>query len=151
MPANWLMIPWALWALASTPFALTAQQADSVDPELEYVVTGGSWQQGDQDGQYRVMVYSAGVEHVISHVFIQWIRNPVASNTSASIVSSKPISEINDQPTWSVGAPTLSASRTNEVTITLEMNNSHTEERETRTCTLQLGLPGHVSASCRPK
>ena len=131
--------------------SLIAQTPAAVDPELSYVTSGGAWERGDETGEYRVLVYSAGFEHVISQAFVQWVRGPDASGQPSRVVTTQPIRPINDQPTWSVGSPTLKARGANAATMVLEMENSHTEETARRVCTVQVGLPGKLTTRCRPQ
>ena len=131
--------------------SLVAQTPAAVEPELAYVTSGGAWERADERGEYRVLVYSAGFEHVISRVFVQWVRGPDASDRPSRVVSTQPIGPINDQPTWSVGQPTLKPQGPNAATVVLEMDNSHTEETAKRVCTVRVGLPGKLSTRCRPE
>jgi hypothetical protein len=140
-----------LAVLFLAPGPLLGQEPKAVDPELRYVITGGFWERGNESGQFRVLVYSAGFEHVISHVFVQWLRDPQASDQPPTIVASEPIRPINDQPTWSVGLPSLVPTERNAAIVKLEMANSHTEGTETRTCTVRLALPGRYTVTCHPE
>jgi hypothetical protein len=127
-----------------------AQEPASAPPDLAYVVTGGWWQRGQESGQYRVLVFSPGFEHVISQVFIQWIRGPQGSDQPGQVIATAPIGPINDQPTWSVGLPELVTPEKNSATVTLHMANSHSDQDERRTCTVRLTLPGRLSSTCSP-
>jgi hypothetical protein len=125
-------------------------QGTFVPPDLAYVVSGGSWERGQESGCYRVLVFSPGYEHVISKVFVEWIGDPKASNEPPRVVATEAIAAINGQPTWSVGLPSLTAAGKNAMTITLQMANTHSEEDERRTCTVRLALPHQVTATCTP-
>jgi hypothetical protein len=136
-----------LGILCLAPGSLLAQEPKNVDPHLLYAVTGGYWERGDVHGQFRILVYSGGFEHIISHVFVQWLRDPQASDQPPELVASEPIRPINDQPTWSVGLPSLVSEKRNVAIVNLKMVNSHTEENETRTCILRLALPGQYTVT----
>lgn len=63
-----------------TAVPATCVPSDSVlDPQVAFVVTGGSWQRGKESGGYRIVVRSAGFEHVSSRVTVEWLEaNPDA-------------------------------------------------------------------------
>jgi len=63
------------------------QQHDQLPPDVETVISGGSWEKGSQEGRYRVVIRSSGFEHVISTLTVDWILSPTDSD-SARIVAS---------------------------------------------------------------
>lgn len=91
--------------LALAGLANAESDTPKLAPEVEFVVSGGHWQSGDQEGRYRVLVINSGWEHVHSKVFLQWISTGTQEQQDPSILFSVPIQEINESPVWSVGVP----------------------------------------------
>ena len=50
------------------------EAAENVPAGIHYVTAGGAWQQGSEEGFYRAVVVTGGVEHVSHRLFIQWLR-----------------------------------------------------------------------------
>jgi hypothetical protein len=50
-----------------------ADQVKAIPGGVEDVSIGGSWQDGDRSGAYRVVVTRAGGEKITARLFIQWI------------------------------------------------------------------------------
>ena len=143
----------AAFLASLAPHALRGQETDEVPADLAFVSSGGYWEAGAERGQYRLLVFSNGFEHIISTVFVQWIRDPhsaEAPGETAAVVATVPVSEVNDQLTWSLGAPSVTSSPAG-TTATLEMANSHLPDQAPRVCTLRLGQPGRYTASCKPR
>jgi hypothetical protein len=142
----------ALPALAA-PQEVCGQDLATLPPDLVFAVSGGYWEIGSQRGQYRLLVFSEGFEHVISTVFLQWLREPQSSEDAAdttAVVATAPVLEINDRATWSVGPPILIPAK-NGTTAVLQMTNSHMPDEPGRSCLLVLGAPGHYIAICKPE
>jgi hypothetical protein len=136
--------------LVIRPASTNTQEPASVPTDLAYVVTGGWWQHGQESGRYRVLVFSPGFEHVISQVFIQWVRDPQGPDHPGQVIATAPIGPINDQPTWAVRLPELVTPNKNFATVTLHMANSHSDQDERRTCIVRVTLPGRLNSTCSP-
>lgn len=98
-----------------------------LDPEIAFVSTGGQWAAGDRVGHIRVVVVNGGYEHVTSRVFVHWLD--VDREKGARVVESRPVGEINDPGTWSVGQPVIS--HRGEVTIVRLSATNPYDGRET--------------------
>lgn len=46
---------------------------DALPAYISVVQSGGFWRSGAQEGHYRIVVTSGGFEHIVSHLFIQWV------------------------------------------------------------------------------
>lgn len=81
-PSRMLMprIAVAMLVLASGP-GLGAQPS-RLPADVETVLTGGFWEAAGQEGRYRVVIRSAGFEHLISSMTVDWILN--ATETGAA-------------------------------------------------------------------
>ena len=47
---------------------------ETLPTEISYVETGGFWSKGQDEGFFRVVVTSAGIEHVSNRLFIQMLQ-----------------------------------------------------------------------------
>jgi hypothetical protein len=59
-----------------------------VPASVTSVVSGGFWQSGSQAGRYRVVVVDEGTEHVVSRVFVEWVKDAEAPETGPAVVAS---------------------------------------------------------------
>lgn len=67
----------------------------SLDPCVSQVVTGGSWERGHTEGQYRLIAYGCGAEHISHHLYVQFVKAD-ARTQSITIVDTIPITETQD-------------------------------------------------------
>ena len=66
----------------------------SVDSTVVFTNTGGRWDTENGHGLYRVIVWSAGFEHVSSGVIAEWVANPQDSNDSSKVIYATPLVEL---------------------------------------------------------
>ena len=123
----------------NTPARDTAAPAHAaLDPEIEFVVTGGSWDRGDQSGHYRIVVRNTGFEHVSSRVHVEWLATNPDSGTfvRASV-------KIDTIPggMYSIGLPALER---RAGAFELVLSGTHTYALNERKWRFALGEPGAV-------
>ena len=126
--------------------SVDAQTIDAVVPSLEFAVTGGTWAQGGVRGQYRVLVFSGGFEHIVSEVYIQWIRDPESSSDTAALVRSVPARQANHF--WRVNGPPVVQRRPGGATVTVRLVDPH-DSQPAQICVFTVGTPGEYAGSCR--
>ena len=124
---------------AAAPGLAAAQQVPSLETSIAYVTTGGGWSADSSSGQYRVIVRSGGFEHIVSELFIQWLRDPRDSRDSATVVRTVVVESLSGS--WALGQPTFVCAKVCHVEI--DATDSHT--RETGQWILSLGPPGQVT------
>ena len=71
-----------------------ADQIRTIPASVEDVSLGGSWQDGDRSGAYRLVVTRAGGEKVTARLFIQWIA--YADAGQATVADSIEITELTE-------------------------------------------------------
>jgi hypothetical protein len=118
-----------------------------VEPGIEFVITGGRWTQGKIDGQYRLIVRTAGFEHVASELFIEWLVEPNATERSGRVVKQLLVTAIRPRM-WALERPELNC-KPSSCTATIAGTNTYTMEQGAWTITL--GPPGEISVSERPQ
>jgi|SRR5688572_10993504 len=124
---------------------LAAQQAPAVPVELEFAVTGGGFQAGAAWGQYRVLVFSGGFDHIVSEFHLQWVRDP-SQDDSASVLSSVPIQELNGM--WrAAGAPTIRRTSTG-TTVLIDVVDPHGANGARRHCVVTPSAPSKYTIRC---
>ena len=142
----------ALLALAfciCAPRLATAQAMDAITPYLEFAVKGGGWADSTAAGEHRVLVYSGGFEHVISVVYIQWIRDPRAQADTATLVQSVAVAQLN-RP-WRVSAVPVLRSTTAGTTFTIHFVDPHDSGQPEQVCVVTAGTPSNYRVSCGPQ
>jgi hypothetical protein len=110
----------------------------ALDPQVEFVVTGGSWQRGEQSGEYRIVVRNSGYEHVSSRVNVEWLEaNP---DSGTFVRASRTLEAITDG-VYSIGLPKIEivAGRSE-----LILSGTHTYEYSHRGWRFVLGEPDVV-------
>jgi hypothetical protein len=75
-------------ALAILFLHLSALGESGVPASVKSVVSGGYWQSSAQSGSYRVVLVNSGYEHVVTRMFIEWVREPNSRDQGAVVVSS---------------------------------------------------------------
>ena len=124
---------------------LAAQQAPPVPVDLEYVVSGGGFQGDSAWGQYRVLVFSGGFDHIVSEFHLQWVRDPSAKD-SATVLSSVPIQELNGM--WrAAGAPSIHRTNTG-TTVLIDVVDPHGANGARRHCVVTPGAPSKYTIRC---
>src|SRR4051812_8088554 len=74
--------------LLSALMAAMPTGAAHVPADVTSVESGGQWSSHGINGSYRVIVVNGGFEHVISHVFIEWISDPTISAPQPAVIAS---------------------------------------------------------------
>lgn len=69
-----------------------ADEVKAMPGGVEDVSIGGSWQDGDRSGAYRLVVTRAGVEKVTARLFVQWLAYGEAGE--ATVADSIEITEL---------------------------------------------------------
>lgn len=72
----------------------TADLVRAIPGAVEDVSIGGSWQDGDRNGAYRIVVTRAAGERITARLFVQWIAYGDAGE--ASVADSIEITEVGD-------------------------------------------------------
>ena len=124
---------------------LAAQQAPAVPVNLEFAVTGGDFLADSASGQYRILVFTGGSDHIVSEFHLQWVRDP-SGEDSATVVSSVPINELNG--VWrAAGTPVIrrTAART---TVLIDVVDSHGAMSGRRHCVVTPGAPSKYTIRC---
>ena len=65
----------------------------AMSPYVSQVVTGGRWQEGGQNGQYRLVASCGGWEHVRCEFFLQWVQDPEDQGKDPIVVATIPVLE----------------------------------------------------------
>jgi hypothetical protein len=107
-----MMMRWQNMALVAlmltvTPVRAQGQKSADIDKEqlaeinamltdtnIDWVQTGGRWDEGEQGGQYRIVVTESGFEHVRRQLFIQWIKRPKHISDSYEVVRTLAVKEL---------------------------------------------------------
>lgn len=63
-----------------------------LDVHIDTVVSGGHWCRGEEEGYYRVIVYSSGIEEVYHHLYIQLVRVD-RENANVVVDRTRPVKE----------------------------------------------------------
>src|SRR5690349_2120632 len=70
-----------------------ADHVKAIASEVEDISIGGSWQEGDRGGAYRLVVTRSGGEKTSTRLFVQWIEY---GETDATVSNTTEITEIAD-------------------------------------------------------
>ncbi len=62
------------WSLPSKADENSLVLLEQVPANIHHVKSGGYWTIDGDEGFFRVLIISAGVEHVSQKIFIQWVR-----------------------------------------------------------------------------
>lgn len=79
------------------------EQANHVPADVETIVSGGFWREGQRDGRFRLVVKIEGWEHLANRVFLEWIEE-VGDLRTAKVVKALPVKELNSGH-WRVDTP----------------------------------------------
>jgi hypothetical protein len=71
-----------------------ADQVKAIPGGVEDVSIGGSWQNGDRSGAYRLVVARAGGEKITARLFVQWIA--YGDTGEATVADTLEITELAD-------------------------------------------------------
>ena len=144
--------PWLVVLLCPLSAGILRAQAVApplppVDPRISHVVTGGHWRAGDQEGGFRAVVLSAGFEHVISHLYIEWVSDETET-AAARVVASKAVDTVSAGG-WSLGSPRLSRDD-GQWHVAVDGVNSHFDPPRRGRWIVTVGAPGIVSVRRAP-
>jgi len=95
-----------------------------IDPGIYYVVTGGHWESNDMTGQYRIIIYNRGWEHISSEIFIQWLSAD-QTKQEIGVISSVRINELSEG-LYSTGIPKFLLNNRKETYIEINLTNTYT-------------------------
>jgi hypothetical protein len=64
------------WGGNTAPQVAVAVAADAVGvaADVSTVRTGGAWSEGENQGQYRVIITDRGFDHIVSKLYLQWLE-----------------------------------------------------------------------------
>jgi len=116
--------------------------AGSIPPEVRWVVTGGFWESGDEQGTCRVVVIESGWEFVSCTARVEWL----AERPDAGIRVMASSAELDEIPpdTWSLGNPVLEyQAGTSSTLLTIPATGSRSGEE--RSFSFELAAPGDYS------
>jgi len=131
--------------LAAAPGSSTAQSSTPLAPDIETVVSGGSWSQDSLSGYYRVIIRTGGFDHILSTLQIDWVTETTESADSR-LVRSRLAEDINaagsrlSDPVFHLD----SAFGLGWV-LSLHSFNTHLDQASEETLYIQLGPPGEMS------
>jgi hypothetical protein len=98
----------AVTALVCHAAGSRADDMKDLSPLVASVVTGGEWKHDNQEGRYRLVVRTAGFEHIRSTIRVEWIVvDP--DRQESRVLASVPVDSIPDWA-WSLGPPKLTCS-----------------------------------------
>jgi len=69
-----------------------ADEVKAIPGGVEDVSIGGTWQDGDRSGAYRIVVTRAGIERVTARLFVQWLA--FGETGAATVADSIEITEL---------------------------------------------------------
>ena len=136
-----LMLALLLTGALAPPLA--AQDAPVVPGSVSSVEAGGYWSSGGVEGQYRLIIDTGGMEHVVSQAFLQWLSQPRDAEGSVVVITSVPLTELNTG-VWRFDSPAFQL-RHGVWEATIDGLNSHTQPPVRARWCLRLGPPGVYS------
>ena len=70
-----LTVAASAWGDNAVPKTQAQVAADTivVTADVSTVRTGGSWSEGENQGQYRVIITNRGFDHIVSKLYLQWL------------------------------------------------------------------------------
>lgn len=122
---------------------VTAQDRQSISPDIETVVSGGHWVTSDSvEGRFRVVIETAGFEHLISTLRVEWIAYPTESDDSARIIAGRDVTTGGGGVYLTDPSLALDAGRW---ILTVDAVNTHCDPMPTDRWRVALGPPGEVT------
>jgi hypothetical protein len=132
-----------LFSLSAT---VAAQSPVVIPVDVEAVVTGGFWKTATSQGSYRIVIQTAGFEHAVSQLQVDWIAEPEGNDKSARVVASK----IAETGAWRLDSPRI-VKATKGWRALVNGIETHTTPMPRGTWILQLGEPGSLKASLKQR
>jgi hypothetical protein len=108
---------------------VTAQETDysKIDPAIEHVWSGGFWQQGERDGNYRFIVAGVGADHRWNYLFIQWMSFDF-DKMESKVVASVRVKELENAAGYIFDVPDCK-STTDCKRLTMDVTHTRTYEK----------------------
>jgi hypothetical protein len=137
-PRIWLAVLVA--CLVSREAAAQPYSVRHLEPEIESVISTGTWKTSSAEGTFRLIVVAGNREHG-SHTFVQWIV-PSPPPGTTTVIRTVDLNE--REGVYSVTNPRLSRDARGRtlVTVTARTNDP---SAPTRTLTFELRGPGYAS------
>jgi hypothetical protein len=117
-----------------------SQDTISISTSVHYISTEGYWESPSAHGQYRIIVFNNGWEHIASSLKVEWLSE-VDSIQATTIDSFVWIKEINDG-LFSLGQPQFIF---NKKEISFKISGTNPYSMSKKTWLISLGLPGKYS------
>jgi hypothetical protein len=118
-------------------------QIESLDTSILTVETGGHWEAGGQSGTIRLVVTTAGYDHLASTLHAQWLVDATATN-GRRLVRSVSVKDI-PPGVWVLESP-LFELVDQQWRATIAGTNPHTSPAARQKWVLTFGAPGDVQA-----
>lgn len=116
----------------------------AIPADVETVVSGGTWSRGeDVGGHYRAIISSAGFEHIISTLRVQWIGDPGESDVAPTVVAESGIDQLDDSGV-AIGAVTITVEGSRWV-LTVVATQTHCNPMLVEQWRIGLGAPGQLA------
>jgi hypothetical protein len=111
---------------------------EKIGPGINAVMSGGYWEEGEKSGNFRVIIENRGWERVVSRLYLQWLTQDESKRESV-VLKTVPVSEVNTEGVWILGAPVISLTREGpEITL----SGTHTYTYENKFFKIRPGKPG---------
>jgi hypothetical protein len=136
------MFPKSALALLILPLCASATDLRCQEPvafDTTVVVVGGDWHRDNDTGIYRVIVRTAGFEHVASSIRLEWLQQ--RDGSSAVVIAADSMLPIPDRM-YSLGLPQLVA---NFEGWNISVCGTHTYAGSNACWLIWLGPPGKVA------
>lgn len=121
---------------------------EHLDPSVTFVVTGGQWHRGDDAGEVRIIIASAGFEHVTSALYVQWVLVDPDSH-KMHVIQTEGVKEF-AHGSWALTAPRINWHGENW-NVTVDGADSRSESPRSARWRLDIGPPGEVRVSRIPR
>ncbi len=116
-----------VFAFALTPVQAQETDYSKVDPAIEHVWSGGFWQEGDVDGNYRFIIVGAGADHRWNYLYLQWVSFDF-DKMQSKIVASVRVKELENAAGFTFGTPECKSANDCEHLI-MDVVHSRTYEK----------------------
>jgi hypothetical protein len=126
---------------------LAAQSQDSLRPDIETVVTGGTWTSDSLVGYYRILIRTGGFDHLISTLDVEWISQASATQPPR-LVRSHRVMDISAAGNRLSDPRFGRALSLNGWTLSVRGLNTHTSPATEETWWYDLGGPGEIRRMC---
>jgi hypothetical protein len=121
-----------------------AQPVIEIPSNVTHVASGGYWKTATEEGTYRVIVQTGGLEHIVSHAQVDWIARSRDQNASPRIITSK----IAETGSWRLDSPLFKKNQ-RKWRIEMQALETHHFPIANGVWTIELGEPGVLKASVK--